>query len=50
MVLQVVGALVATLFQQSSTLHGHRWDFTETLADVAPEEWSDGAFHLETGG
>jgi uncharacterized glyoxalase superfamily protein PhnB len=27
--------------------HRHRWDFTETLADVAPEEWSDGAFHLE---
>ncbi|HXJ88656.1 MAG TPA: VOC family protein [Candidatus Binatia bacterium] len=27
--------------------HGHRWDFTETVADVAPEEWSDGEFHLE---
>lgn len=27
--------------------HGHRWDFTETIADVAPEEWSNGAFHLE---
>jgi uncharacterized glyoxalase superfamily protein PhnB len=27
--------------------HGHRWDFTETIADVAPEEWSGGAFHLE---
>jgi uncharacterized glyoxalase superfamily protein PhnB len=27
--------------------YGHRWDFTETIADVAPEEWSDGAFHLE---
>jgi uncharacterized glyoxalase superfamily protein PhnB len=27
--------------------YGHRWDFTETLADVAPEEWSGGAFHLE---
>jgi uncharacterized glyoxalase superfamily protein PhnB len=27
--------------------HGHRWDFTETIKDVAPEEWSDGAFHLE---
>jgi uncharacterized glyoxalase superfamily protein PhnB len=26
---------------------GHRWDFTETIADIAPEEWSDGAFHLE---
>jgi hypothetical protein len=26
---------------------GHRWDFTETIADVAPEEWSGGAFHLE---
>jgi uncharacterized glyoxalase superfamily protein PhnB len=27
--------------------HGHRWDFTETTRDVAPEEWSGGAFHLE---
>lgn len=27
--------------------HGHRWDFTETIADVAPEDWSNGAFHLE---
>ena len=27
--------------------HGHRWDFTETLADIAPEEWSGGAYHLE---
>lgn len=27
--------------------YGHRWDFTETIADVGPEEWSDGAFHLE---
>jgi uncharacterized glyoxalase superfamily protein PhnB len=27
--------------------HGHRWDFTETIADVAPEEWSGGASHLE---
>jgi uncharacterized glyoxalase superfamily protein PhnB len=27
--------------------HGHRWDFTETLTDVAPEKWSGGAFHLE---
>ena len=27
--------------------HGHRWDFTETIGDVAPEEWSGGAFHLE---
>ena len=27
--------------------YGHRWDFTETVRDVAPEEWSDGAFHLE---
>jgi uncharacterized glyoxalase superfamily protein PhnB len=26
---------------------GHRWDFTETIADVAPEEWSDGKCHLE---
>jgi Glyoxalase/Bleomycin resistance protein/Dioxygenase superfamily len=26
---------------------GHRWDFTETISDVAPEEWSGGAFHLE---
>ncbi len=28
--------------------HGHRWDFTETIADVAPEDWSNGAFHLES--
>ena len=27
--------------------HGHYWDFTETIADVAPEDWSSGAFHLE---
>src|SRR5215472_12854259 len=27
--------------------YGHRWDFTETIADVAPEEWSGGRFHLE---
>lgn len=27
--------------------HGHRWDFTETIADVAPEDWSNGEFHLE---
>ena len=27
--------------------HGHRWDFTETIADVAPDDWSGGAFHLE---
>jgi uncharacterized glyoxalase superfamily protein PhnB len=27
--------------------HGHHWDFTETITDVAPEEWSSGAFHLE---
>jgi uncharacterized glyoxalase superfamily protein PhnB len=27
--------------------YGHRWDFTETISDVAPEEWSDGEFHLE---
>lgn len=27
--------------------YGHHWDFTETVADVAPEEWSNGAFHLE---
>ena len=27
--------------------HGHRWDFTETIADVAPEDWSNGDFHLE---
>lgn len=26
---------------------GHRWDFTETIADIAPEEWSGGAFHVE---
>ena len=28
--------------------HGHRWDFTETITDVAPEDWSNGAFHLES--
>jgi len=27
--------------------YGHHWDFTETIADVAPEEWSGGEFHLE---
>lgn len=27
--------------------YGHRWDFTETIRDVAPEEWSGGEFHLE---
>ena len=27
--------------------YGHRWDFTESIADVAPEDWSGGAFHLE---
>ena len=27
--------------------YGHRWDFTETTADVAPEDWSGGEFHLE---
>jgi len=27
--------------------YGHRWDFTETVADVAPEDWSNGEFHLE---
>jgi uncharacterized glyoxalase superfamily protein PhnB len=27
--------------------YDHRWDFTETTTDVAPEEWSGGAFHLE---
>ena len=27
--------------------YGRRWNFTETIADVAPEQWSDGAFHLE---
>ena len=26
---------------------GHRWDFTQTIEDVAPEDWSDGAFRLE---
>jgi uncharacterized glyoxalase superfamily protein PhnB len=26
---------------------GHRWDFTETITDVAPEDWSNGAFRLE---
>jgi uncharacterized glyoxalase superfamily protein PhnB len=28
--------------------YGHRWDFTESIADVAPEDWSGGAFHLES--
>jgi uncharacterized glyoxalase superfamily protein PhnB len=27
--------------------YGHRWDFTETITDVAPEEWSGGQFHVE---
>ena len=27
--------------------HGHRWDFTETIADIAPEQWSSGAYHLD---
>ena len=27
--------------------YGHRWDFTETVTDVSPEEWSGGEFHLE---
>jgi hypothetical protein len=27
--------------------YGHRLDFTETITDVAPEQWSGGAFHLE---
>ena len=27
--------------------YGHHWDFTETIRDVAPEDWSGGAFHLE---
>ncbi|HKV80945.1 MAG TPA: hypothetical protein VJP02_22535 [Candidatus Sulfotelmatobacter sp.] len=27
--------------------YGHRWDFTETIADLALEEWSGGGFHLE---
>ena len=31
----------------SQDFYGHYWDFTETIADVAPEEWSSGAFHLE---
>ena len=26
---------------------GHHWDFTETIADIAPEDWSGGEFHLE---
>lgn len=28
-------------------VYGHRWDFTETIADVAPEQWSGGAYRLE---
>ena len=31
----------------AADFHGHRWDFTETLADIAPEEWSGGAYRLE---
>jgi hypothetical protein len=31
----------------AADFHGHRWDFTETIADIAPEEWSGGAYHLE---
>ena len=27
--------------------YGHRWDFTETITDVAPEDWSGGQFHVE---
>jgi uncharacterized glyoxalase superfamily protein PhnB len=27
--------------------YGHRLDFTESISDVAPEEWSRGEFHLE---
>ena len=27
--------------------YGHHWDFTETIADVAPEDWSGGEFHVE---
>jgi hypothetical protein len=27
--------------------YGHSWGFTETVTDVAPEEWSGGEFHLE---
>jgi uncharacterized glyoxalase superfamily protein PhnB len=27
--------------------YGHCWNFTETIRDVAPEEWSDGTIHLE---
>lgn len=26
---------------------GHRWDFTETVADIAPEDWSGGTYRLE---
>jgi hypothetical protein len=28
-------------------LCGQHWDFTETIADIAPEDWSGGAFRLE---
>ena len=27
--------------------HGHHLDFTETITDVAPEQWSGGAFYLQ---
>src|SRR5260221_7498648 len=27
--------------------YGHRWDFTQTIADIAPEEWSGGGFFVE---
>ena len=50
------GAIILTEPQEHSygerqynaqDFYGHRWDFTETIADVAPEDWSDGAFHVE---
>jgi uncharacterized glyoxalase superfamily protein PhnB len=50
------GAIILTELQDHSygerqynaqDFRGHRWDFTETIADVAPEEWSGGEFHLE---
>jgi uncharacterized glyoxalase superfamily protein PhnB len=50
------GAIILTELQDqpygerqynAQDFYGHRWDFTETIGDVAPEEWSSGAFHLE---
>ncbi len=34
-----VRAAVAWRQYEAEDLAGHRWTFSETLADVAPEEW-----------